>query len=695
MMQASDLFFSIKNFDQQKLKLISEELNINTINDFLEYFPYKYVSQIKIENTSDLNDKLLDNVIEIEGSIDEFYFIDTKSGKQHLEADFVNENKQKIKLIWFRKILEVQNWLKKNQKYILHGELKKFKNEYCIIHPNISKRKTCINKLIPYYITTNILKKRGVDSRFLRKIFDFILKNTNIEENLPVEIINKYKLLSHSKAIKDIHQPFDNDSLFSAKRRLKFEELFFLQLKIFQTRYKKFEDKNGYVFNNIDYVNRFKAILFPKIEFTNAQKRVLNEIYSDLRNGKRMNRLLQGDVGSGKTIVAFTTMLMAISNNYQAVLMTPTEILSEQHFITLQEWCKELEINIALLTSSTKQKDRKEIIEKLKNGDINIIVGTQSLLNESIIFKKLGLIIIDEQHKFGVIQRAKISDNYESYSNIQPHVLIMTATPIPRTLAMTIYNDYDISIIDELPKERKPIKTIHFYYFQVLRMVKFVKEQIDLGHQVYVVYPLIEESEKLNLKNVQDGYNAIVSYFPGVAVSIIHGQMDFKTKNIEFEKFKKGQTKILVATTVIEVGIDVPNATVIVIAEADHFGLSQLHQLRGRVGRGNAESFCILLTKKELSENSRKRIKAMLEYNDGFKLSNIDLQIRGFGDMFGIEQSGNIKLKIADFFNDAKMLECAINEVKNIIKNDPSLEKNIFLKQKMIEKNKNNFGNIG
>ena len=340
-MQASDLFFSIKNFDQQKLKLISEELNINTINDFLEYFPYKYVSQIKIENTSDLNDKLLDNVIEIEGSIEEFYFVDTKSGKQHLEADFVNENKQKIKLIWFRKILEVQNWLKKNQKYILHGELKKFKNEYCIIHPNISKHKTCINRLIPYYTTTNILKKRGVDSRFLRKIFDFILKNTNIEENLPVEIINKYKLLSHSKAIKDIHQPFDNDSLFSAKRRLKFEELFFLQLKIFQTRYKKIEDKNGYVFNNIDYVNRFKAILFPKIEFTNAQKRVLNEIYSNLRNGKRMNRLLQGDVGSGKTIVAFTTMLMAISNNYQAVLMTPTEILSEQHFITLQEWCKE------------------------------------------------------------------------------------------------------------------------------------------------------------------------------------------------------------------------------------------------------------------------------------------------------------------------------------------------------------------
>ena len=408
-----------------------------------------------------------------------------------------------------------------------------------------------------------------------------------------------------------------------------------------------------------------------------------------------MNRLLQGDVGSGKTIVAFTTMLMAISNNYQAVLMTPTEILSEQHFITLQEWCKELEINIALLTSSTKQKARKEIIEKLKNGDINIIVGTQSLLNESIIFKKLGFIIIDEQHKFGVIQRAKIGDNYESYSNIQPHVLIMTATPIPRTLAMTIYNDYDISIIDELPKERKPIKTIHFYYFQVLRMVKFVKEQIDLGHQVYVVYPLVEESEKLNLKNVQEGYNAIVSYFPWVPVGIIHGQMDFKTKNIEFEKFKKGQTKILVATTVIEVGIDVPNATVIVIAEADHFGLSQLHQLRGRVGRGNAESFCILLTKKELSENSRKRIKAMLEYNDGFKLSNIDLQIRGFGDMFGIEQSGNIKLKIADFFNDAKMLECAINEVKNIIKDDPGLEKNIFLKQKMIEKNKNNFGNVG
>ena len=655
-MQASDLFFSIKNFDQQKLKLISEGLNINTINDFLEYFPYKYVSQIKIENTSDLNDKLLDNVIEIEGSIEEFYFVDTKSGKQHLEADFVNENKQKIKLIWFRKILEVQNWLKKNQKYILHGELKKFKNEYCIIHPNISKHKTCINRLIPYYTTTNILKKRGVDSRFLRKIFDFILKNTNIEENLPHEIINKYKLLSHSKAIKDIHQPFDNDSLFSAKRRLKFEELFFLQLKIFQTRYKKFEDKNGYVFNNIDYVNKFKAILFPKIEFTNAQKRVLNEIYSNLKNGKRMNRLLQGDVGSGKTIVAFTTMLMAISNNYQAVLMTPTEILSEQHFITLQEWCKELEINIALLTSSTKQKDKKEIIEKLKNGDINIIVGTQSLLNESIIFKKLGLIIIDEQHKFGVLQRAKISDNYESYSNIQPHVLIMTATPIPRTLAMTIYNDYDISIIDELPKER---------------------------------------SEKVDLKNVQDGYNAIVSYFPGVAVSIIHGQMDFKTKNIEFEKFKKGQTKILVATTVIEVGIDVPNATVIVIAEADHFGLSQLHQLRGRVGRGNAESFCILLTKKELSENSKKRIKAMLEYNDGFKLSNIDLQIRGFGDMFGIEQSGNIKLKIADFFNDAKMLECAINEVKNIIKNEPGLEKNIFLKQKMIEKNKNNFGNVG
>lgn len=677
-------------------KFLFEELKLKNISDLLEYFPKKYISRIKIDNVSEINDKLLDNVIDVTGIILNFCTIETKNKKKHLEGYIIDKNNNKLKLIWFKKIESIPKWFKEKNTYTIHGELKKYMNEYCIIHPHITKDKDIVtnNTLVAYYTTTEKLKKFGIDSRFFRRILNIILKNIQIEENIPEYIIDKYKLMPRYDAIKNIHQPTDNDNLFSARRRLKFEELFFLQLNIFQTKYKKTVDNIGYIFDKIDYVKKFKTILEKSFELTNAQKNVLKEIYSDLKSGKQMNRLLQGDVGSGKTIVAFITMLISVSNESQAILMCPTEILAEQHFMKLKQWCEDLEMNIALLTSSTKQKDKENILKKIKNGEINIVIGTQSLLNDNIIFNKLGIIIIDEQHKFGVYQRGKITENYTKYSDIQPHILIMTATPIPRTLAMTMYNDCEVSVINELPKNRKPIKTIHFYYSERLRVFNFIKKQIELGQQVYFVYPLIEESNKIELRNLNDGYQEISNFFKNVNISIVNGQMDFEKKNAEFEKFKNGESKILISTTVIEVGIDVPNATVIVIEEADHYGLSQLHQLRGRVGRGDKDSFCILMTRKQITNTSKQRIKAMLETNDGFKLSNIDLQLRGFGNIFGTEQSGKIKLKIADYFNDIKILKYAIIEAKEIINDDPNLEKNTFLKEKMLEKNSCNFGLI-
>jgi ATP-dependent DNA helicase RecG len=669
----------------KRAELLNKELGIYTFEDLLYYFPYKYIDRSKFYKINELNPNL--PYIQLRGKIVSFDTLGT-GNKKRLIAYF-SDGTGTIELLWFKGLSYIQKSLLLNNEYIIFGKPGYFGGKYNIIHPEVEdslKSQNVIQaKLQAHYNTTEKLKKNFLHSKAVSKLVNnllIILKN-KIQETLPVFLLNKYKLISLDAALVNIHFPQNADLLKKAIYRLKFEELFYIQLNILQKRSFRIQKSIGYVFSKVgEYLNRFYQDNLP-FELTDAQKRVLKEIRKDLGSGKQMNRLLQGDVGSGKTLVALMSMLIALDNGFQACIMAPTEILANQHFTTIKELLNGLPVQVDLLTGSTKTSARKTIHENLRNGELHILIGTHALIEDTVQFKNLGLVIIDEQHRFGVAQRAKLWTK-----NDQPsHILVMTATPIPRTLAMTIYGDLDISVIDELPPGRKPIQTTHLYDSRRLRMFGFLKQQIEQGRQIYIVYPLIKESEKMDYKDLEDGYESISRAFPPpkYAVSVVHGKMKPQEKDAAMNLFIKGQTHIMVATTVIEVGVNIPNASVMVIESAERFGLSQLHQLRGRVGRGADQSFCILMTSYKLSNEARKRIEIITRTNDGFEIAEADLKLRGPGDMEGTQQSGlAFDLKIANLGQDGQLIQYVRDIAEGILDDDPELKNSdnfIFAKQ--------------
>jgi ATP-dependent DNA helicase RecG len=565
--------------------------------------------------------------------------------------------------------------LKPNVDYVVFGKPSRYGNKLSIAHPEIELLTEKSEKggyLQPVYPLSEKLRNRYIDNKFIIKLQQDVIKGaiSHIRETLPAAILQQQSFIGKKEALINIHFPKSLEWLEQAQRRLKFEELFYIQLRLVKMKLVREEKFKGMVFGDTSILTRFYKEHLP-FDLTEAQKRVVREIYSDMKSGKQMNRLLQGDVGSGKTIVGFISILLAIGGDAQAALMAPTEILAQQHYANLKKYADKMNISIALLTGSVKKSARKPIHEQLADGSLKILIGTHALLEVEVKFYKLGLAIIDEQHRFGVAQRSKL---WQKNSNFYPHVLVMTATPIPRTLAMTLYGDLEISVIDELPKGRKPIKTTHQFDSHRLQVNGFIKTQIEAGRQVYVVYPLIEESEKLDLKHLMDGYESISRAFPEMPISILHGQMKPEAKDFEMARFAKGETKIMVATTVIEVGVDVPNASVMIVESAQRFGLSQLHQLRGRVGRGAEQSFCILMTDHKLSSESKTRIETMVRTNNGFEIAETDLKLRGPGDLMGTQQSGALDLLIADLGKDGELLKTARVAAQTILANDPLLQ---------------------
>lgn len=663
----------LKGIGPQRADLLKKELQVFIYKDLLYHFPFRYADRSKFYMIKDINEEMPH--IQIKGKI---YHIELvgKRPKQRLQA-YLKDSTANIELIWFQGIKWIKDNLQVGVEYIVFGKPSLFKGKINIIHPelDIANEKN-INRIFylqPFYSTTEKLKTKGFDSKSISKCtFNLIENLPNIKEPLPDNVIKELKLISYQDAVRNIHFPSGLDKLHNAEFRLKFEELLYIQLKILRVKLHREEKAKGYIFERIgDYFNNFYKNNLP-FELTRAQKKVLKEIRQDLGSGKQMNRLLQGDVGSGKTLVALMSMLMALDNGLQACMMAPTEILAMQHYETVLKMLNKLNIEVRLLTGATKSKERKEILAGIKNNSIQILIGTHALIEDDVQFQKLGLAVIDEQHRFGVEQRARLWQKVECL----PHVLVMTATPIPRTLAMTLYGDLDVSIIDEMPVGRKPIKTIHRYESGRLQVFGFIKEQIKLGRQVYIVYPLIQESEKMDYKNLMDGFESISRAFPLPAykVSIVHGQMKSADKEYEMQRFLKGETNIMVATTVIEVGVNVPNASVMVIESAEKFGLSQLHQLRGRVGRGAEQSYCILITGNKLSKEAKLRLNTMVRTTDGFEIADTDLKLRGPGDISGIQQSGILNLHIADLAKDAHILQLARQIAIKILREDPHLE---------------------
>lgn len=582
-----------------------------------------------------------------------------------------------MELVWFQGVKWVKDRLKPNVEYQVMGKPSNYGLMVQLVHPDVEpvSYDAPSHSFMPIYNTTEKLKAKGLNPKGIAKLVDTMLRQVQgmIPENLPFEVVGRYRLVSRERALHDIHFPADSVSQQAASMRLKFEELFFLQLDFQYGRTARQRYSEGRIFAEVgEKFNRFYSEKLP-FPLTGAQKRVVREIRNDMRSGRQMNRLLQGDVGSGKTLVALLTMLLAVDNGFQACLMAPTEILASQHYQNFLRMLDGLGLQVALLTGSVKGAQRKKIKEGLLSGEINLLIGTHALIEDEVKFNALGYVVIDEQHRFGVQQRAKLW----AKSDVPPHVLVMTATPIPRTLSMTLYGDLDCSVIDELPPGRQPIKTIHATDAKRLVVFDFMKKQIALGRQVYVVYPLINESDSLDLKDLMDGYESISRDFPmpQYQVSIVHGQMDAETKAYEMDRFKRGETHIMVSTTVIEVGVDVPNATVMVIENAERFGLSQLHQLRGRVGRGGGQSYCILMTKEKLSSNARERINTMVATCDGFQIAEADLRLRGPGDIEGIQQSGILNLHIADIVTDEPLVRATRDTVRNLLDADPDLQK--------------------
>jgi ATP-dependent DNA helicase RecG len=663
-----------KGVGPARAEFFKKELGIFTFGDLLSYYPFRYVDRTKFHRISEINSE--SGYIQITGRIRAI--TQAGVGRSVRLIAVISDGSGEIDLVWFNASKWLKEKLHADSEFVVFGKPTYFNGNLNITHPDIEfKEKLVISDsmsyLAPFYSSTEKLKEKGLDSLGISKIVRNILQDSKgkINEILSSEVISKSGLISREKSIFNIHFPENAKMLIDAQNRLKFDELFFVQLRLLKLKHFRNTKLKGNVFSSVGaYLNSFYFDILP-FELTEAQKRVIKEIRMDLGSGKQMNRLLQGDVGSGKTVVALMCMLIALDNGFQSCIMAPTEILAGQHFNTIERFLKSLHIEVKLLTGSVKSARRKEILNSLSNGELKILVGTHALIEDEVQFKNLGLAVIDEQHRFGVAQRAKLWKK----GNIPPHILVMTATPIPRTLAMTLYGDLDVSVIDELPKNRKSIKTIHQKDSNRLRVWGFIKEQIKLGRQIYIVYPLIHESETLDLKHLMEGYDAVVRDFPlpEYAVSMVHGQMKTKEKDFEMARFVKGETQIMVATTVIEVGVDVPNASVMIIENSERFGLSQLHQLRGRVGRGAEQSYCILMTSDRISQDARQRIDTMLETTDGFRISEADLKLRGPGNIEGLQQSGIADLRLADIVTDEKILKYARKIAIELLESDPDL----------------------
>jgi ATP-dependent DNA helicase RecG len=659
----------LKGIGPQRAALLKKSLNIFTFADLLQHYPYRYADRSKFYAIKDIDESL--TYVQIKGTIKRKELIGAGI-KKRLVVHLADETGE-IELVWFQGINWIADMVKTNVDYIAFGKPNRFGSKVSIAHPELDPVTAELPKfsLQPVYSLTEKLRTGSFDnkalSRVMRTLVDLSIEK--IRETLPAALISSMQLVSKRDALINIHFPQSHEWLEMATRRLKFEELFYIQLRLLKMKLVRQTAAPGILLSNVSLLTTFYNDHLP-FPLTDAQKKVIKEIYIDIKSGKQMNRLLQGDVGSGKTIVGFICMLIAIGSDTQCALMAPTEILAQQHFYNLQRYAGLMNITIALLTGSTKKSERRIIHDTLKTGVLKILIGTHALLEEEVQFNNLGLSIIDEQHRFGVAQRSRL---WQKNKSLPPHVLVMTATPIPRTLAMTLYGDLDISVIDQLPAGRKPIKTVHQYDAHRLQVFEFLRTQIALGRQIYIVYPLIDESEKLDLKHLVDGYESIARAFPEIPVSILHGKMKSEAKDFEMGRFKKGETKIMVATTVIEVGVDVPNASVMVIENAERFGLSQLHQLRGRVGRGADQSFCILMTDYKLSADSKVRINTMVRTNNGFEIAETDLTLRGPGDLMGTQQSGVLDLMIADLGRDGALLKVARDKATDLLTADPEL----------------------
>jgi ATP-dependent DNA helicase RecG len=685
----------------KKAELLNKELGLETYRDLIYFFPYRYIDRSKFYTVKELHKDL--PYIQLKGKFLNFETTTISRSGKKLVGYFADDTGV-VEIVWFQGIKWIRDSIQLHKEYILFGKPKEFLGRINIVHPDIEdveKWKTQIAKnLYPQYSTTENLKNSFITSKTIQKLCETLLKEISgkIEETLPLNFREKHKLLKLEDAIRIIHFPENTEELSKAQYRIKFEELFYIQLNLLQIKFKRKKNSKGFTFDkNKDYY--VKQCFYKNIPFklTNAQIRVLREIRTDVSSGKQMNRLLQGDVGSGKTMVALLSILMAVDNGYQACMMAPTEILAQQHFNSIKKFLQGLDLNFKLLTGSTKKKEKEEIYKELAEGKIHIIIGTHALIEDVVEFKNLGFVVIDEQHRFGVEQRAKLWIK----NKIPPHVLIMSATPIPRTLAMTLYGDLDVSVIDELPPGRTKIITKHFTDKDRMRIFGFIKKQIELGRQVYVVFPLIQESETMDYKDLEDGVEGYSRAFPPpkYSISVVHGRMKPADKEYSMQLFVRHQTQIMIATTVIEVGVDVPNATVMVIESAERFGLSQLHQLRGRVGRGSEQSYCILMTADELSDNAYNRILTMVNTTDGFEIAETDLKLRGPGDMAGTQQSGfSLNLKMADLSQDGQLIQYVKILAEDILNDDPELQKpdnTIFLKQlKIINRGKIDLGII-
>ncbi|MGO3154250.1 ATP-dependent DNA helicase RecG [Mesonia sp.] len=664
----------LKGVGPNRAEVLRKELGIHTYQDLLNLFPNRYIDKTKYYKVAEIQRNSAE--IQLVGRITHLKIVGEKRGKR-LVADFVDET-GKIELVWFRGHKWLKESLKINVPYVIFGKVNWFNNSVSMPHPDmelLQEHKASIKMAMqPIYPSTEMLSNKGLSNKVLSKMLQQLFSESKqgFTETLPQSILKELKLISKSEAILNVHFPQSPNKLALAQYRLKFEELFYIQLQLLLKNLIHKQKIKGFPFTEVgSYFNEFYQNHLP-FELTNAQKRVIKEIRSDLGSNAQMNRLLQGDVGSGKTIVALMACLLALDNRFQACLMAPTEILAIQHYQGLTELCEKLPIKISLLTGSSKTKQRREIHENLEDGSLHLLIGTHALLEDKVKFKNLGLAIIDEQHRFGVAQRSKLWHK----NTLPPHVLVMTATPIPRTLAMSLYGDLDISVIDELPPGRKAIKTVHRFDSNRLKVFRFIRDEIEKGRQIYIVYPLIQESETMDYKDLMDGYESIARDFPTpkYQISIVHGQMKPVDKEFEMNRFVKGETQIMVATTVIEVGVNVPNASVMIIESAERFGLSQLHQLRGRVGRGAEQSYCILMTGHKLSKDSKTRLETMTRTNDGFEIAEVDLKLRGPGDIMGTQQSGVLNLRIADIVLDNDILKTARYYAKKMLNEDPKLE---------------------
>lgn len=661
----------LKGVGPQRAALINKELNIFTYGEMIQHYPFRYEDRSTFFKINQLSLDL-ENV-QVIAKIRRVEIIGL-GGKRRLVAEVADETGT-MEMTWFKGIQWVQKKLLPGAVFVFFGKPAQYGRKWSIAHPEmepLSQSKEQQNSFQPVYSTTEKLRARFLDSRGISKLQEQLLQlcYPHIRETLSTHILERFNLIGKQEAIRQIHFPTDPKLLTQAQKRLKFEEFFFLQLRLLKMKITRTAKSPGQVLPDTSLLTDFYENHIP-FELTNAQKRVIREAYRDMKSGKQMNRLIQGDVGSGKTMVAFICMLIAISSGAQACLMAPTEILSIQHYEGLKEYADLMGLKIALLTGSSRTKARRQIHEELLSGELKILIGTHALLEDIVQFQNLGLAIVDEQHRFGVAQRAKLWAKNKQYI---PHVLVMTATPIPRTLAMTLYGDLDVSVIDELPAGRKPIQTVHRYDKDRLMVFSFIKKEVTKGRQVYIVYPLIDESDKLDLKNLMDGFESVSRAFPDFPISIVYGSMKPEAKDFEMQRFVKGETKIMVATTVIEVGVNVPNASVMIIENAERFGLSQLHQLRGRVGRGAEQSYCVLMSKYELSKDSRVRLETMVRTNDGFEIADVDLKLRGPGDMMGTQQSGVTDLLIADLSKDAPLLTLARDAAELTLSEDPGLE---------------------